>query len=696
MAGRPENLFGYFRDVDSLRGIGPRLAAALERLCGRRVRDLLFHAPSQVIDRSAVPKIADVLTGMRATIAVEVREHVPAANRRSPYKVIVGDDSGTMTLVFFHGRGDWLKKQLPVGEQRYVCGEVEDFQGQWQMAHPDYILRPDALEDLPRIEPVYPLTEGVSNKVIRKAVMQALSTVPALDDWQDTGARDAAGWPSFNAALAALHAPESGMDLSPLSPVRARLAYDEILADQLAIALVRNRERARKGRAVTSDGSLTARAQAALPYQLTGDQQAALDAVVADMRSDKAMLRLLQGDVGSGKTVVAFLAALHSIEAGHQAALLAPTEILAQQHFMTLRALGESVGISVALLTGRIKGKARAELLAALAAGDIDLLIGTHAIIQDAVVYHDLALAIIDEQHRFGVAQRLALARKGAAGVDVLGMTATPIPRTLTLALFGDMDVSRIAEKPPGRKPITTRVVARERLDAVVDSLRRAFAQGAQAYWVTPLIAESASTDMAAAEERFAHLQQHFGDKVGLLHGQMLARDKDAVMARFAEGALNLLVATTVIEVGVDVPAASIMIIEGAERFGLAQLHQLRGRVGRGDQDSSCLLIRGDHLSDVAKERLKVIRDSEDGFFLAEEDLRLRGAGEILGKRQSGLPSMLFADYAVHGELLARARKEARYLVEMDALNTGARGAALRTLLYLFERDTGIRLMQSG
>jgi len=695
MSGRPEALFSYFKDVESLAGVGPRLASAFARLVGRRVRDILFHSPVSVIDRSRMVPVASALAGQRVTLTVTIHAHHSPANSRSPYRIDVGDDSAAMMLVFFRGRGDWLLKQFPVGDTRIISGVVEDFGGTLQMTHPEYVVSPGDSASMPAFEPVYPLTAGLSNKVLRKALLSALDMVPSLGEWQDVTRRDQRGWPDFAAALRAIHTPDSAASLDPASPARARLAYDELLADQLAIALVRGAERARKGRITAGGDHVASAVQAALPYRLTGDQQQALADIVGDMKSDKAMLRLMQGDVGSGKTVVALLAAAYAVAGGHQAALLAPTEILAQQHVQSLEAMGTAAGIRVALLTGRVKGKARAALLAKLAAGEIDLLVGTHALIQDDVAFHDLALAIIDEQHRFGVGQRLKLTQKGA-GVDVLGMTATPIPRTLTMALFGDMDVSRITEKPPGRKPIVTRVISQDRLGDVIRSLQRAFADGTQAYWVTPLVAESEDTDLAAAESRFEDLQAVFGDRVAMLHGQMPARDKDAVMARFAGGEVSLLVATTVIEVGVDVPAASIMIIEGAERFGLAQLHQLRGRVGRGDQDSSCVLVRGNRLSDIAQQRLKVLRDSEDGFFLAEEDLRLRGAGEILGRRQSGLPVMHFADLMAHGDLLAEARSDARYMVEMGGLDHGVRGDALRHLLYLFERDEGVKLIRSG
>ena len=474
------------------------------------------------------------------------------------------------------------------------------------------------------------------------------------------------------------------------------MAYDELLANQLALALVRERARRGKGRVLTGDGGLVAKVREALPYTLTGDQETALSEIVADMAADHAMLRLVQGDVGSGKTVVALMAMLTAVEAGTQAALLAPTEILARQHHEAIAPLAQAAGVEVALLTGRMKGKTRAALLERLAAGDIHILIGTHALIQEDVAYRDLGLAVVDEQHRFGVYQRLALAQKGAAGVDVLVMTATPIPRTLTLTAYGDMDVSRIVEKPPGRKPVDTRVVALDRLADVVDGIARVLGQGARVYWVCPLVEESEAVDLAAVEDRHAQLKQRFGDTAGLVHGRMKGPEKDAVMADFAAGRVQLLVATTVIEVGVDVPEATVMVVEHADRFGLAQLHQLRGRVGRGDKPSSCLLLRSPAAGEAARARLNIMRETDDGFRIAEEDLRLRGAGELLGTRQSGLPEFHIADLAVHADLLAIARDDAALIVQTDPELTTDRGHRLRPLLYLFERDAAVKYLKSG
>jgi ATP-dependent DNA helicase RecG len=694
---RPEALFDYFADIERLPGIGKRNRQAVERIAGARAVDLLFHLPTSLVDRRYRPKVMEAVPGSIATVEVEVVEHRPAHSKRAPYKVICRDESGELMLVFFHARADWLRKQLPEGEHRLISGKLEHFQGQAQITHPDYMVAPEDADELPALETVYPLTAGLSGKVLRKATLAALESVPSLPEWHDAALLAREGWPGFLEAVKAVHSPEGPEALAPASLNRRRLAADELLATQLALAIVRDRTAKKRGRAMQGGGAIREKILAALPYALTGDQQAALDEILSDMASERAMLRLMQGDVGSGKTIVALLAMAAAVEAGAQAAILAPTEILANQHLESITPLAEAAGMRVAKLTGRTKGKPRAHLLEALAAGEVDILVGTHAIIQGDVAFRDLGLAIIDEQHRFGVQQRLALAAKATVGVDVLGMTATPIPRTLTLTAYGDMDVSRIREKPPGRQPIDTRVVALERLADVAAAIGRAVQTGARAYWVCPLVEESEQLDLAAAEERYAALQQYLGaDKVGLVHGKMKGPEKDAVMARFQRGEISVLVSTTVIEVGVNVPEATIMVIEHAERFGLAQLHQLRGRVGRGAGKSSCILLRAGEIGEVARARLQTMRDSEDGFLIAEEDLRLRGSGEILGTRQSGLPEFRLVDFAEHADLIELARDDARLIVNRDPELKGARGQALRHLLYLFERDEGVRLMQSG
>ena len=694
---RPEILFPLFAEITTLPGIGGRTAAHLGRLGIRTIADLLWHLPTSVVDRSYSPAVMEAPDGVIATLLVTVGKHDPAPRRgKRPYRVKCYDDSGPLDLVFFHPNTDYIRDMLPVGAERLVSGKVEHFQGQAQMSHPDYILPPSRRADLPKLEPVYALTAGLSGKMIRKAVMAALGKVPDLPEWLDPGHIASHGWPAWKTALERAHSPSSPADVSFDSFTRTRLAYDELLSNQLALVLVRARMRKRKGWSIRGDGRMQDKVRAALPFSLTGDQETVLAEIRHDMAEPAAMLRLVQGDVGSGKTIVALMAMLNAVETGAQAALLAPTEILARQHAATLAPLADAAGVRLQLLTGRDKGRARQRILEDLASGDIAILIGTHALIEKDVEFHDLALAVVDEQHRFGVHQRLKLTSKGRDVVDVLVMTATPIPRTLALTAYGDMDVSRIVEKPPGRKPIETRTISSDRLGDVVDGVGRAIDRGARVYWVCPLVEESEVSDLAAAEARHKVLAEAFGDRVGLVHGRMKGGEKDAVMADFAAGRISILVATTVIEVGVDVPEATVMIIEHAERFGLSQLHQLRGRVGRGGDKSNCLLVYSRPLGETARSRLAIMRETEDGFRIAEEDLRLRGAGELLGTRQSGMPEFRVADLAVHQDLLATARKDAVLVLTRDPRLEGERGRALRVLLYLFERDAAIRYLQSG
>ena len=692
---RPEALFPLFAPVTALSGVGPRIGALIARVAGGHVVDLCWHLPIGLIDRRFAPKVADAPAGQIATLTVRVEGHLTPRNPRLPYKVRCSDETGTLDLVFFHAQTDYLQRVLPVGEVRVVSGKVEHFRNEVQITHPDHIASLEEVDRLKAVEPVYRLTAGLTPKTLARAVRAALARAPELAEWLDAAFREKQGWRSWRASLMEAHAPEETKALESSAAARRRLAYDELLANQLALALVRAHVRRQAGRAIHGDGRLRARAVAALPFELTGSQARAVEEITAEMAAPQRMLRLLQGDVGSGKTVVALLAMLTAVEAGRQAALMAPTEILVRQHFATIEPLAEAAGVRVALLTGRDKGKARQRILDRIKAGEIDIAIGTHALIQDDVALGDLALAVVDEQHRFGVQQRLQLAAKGR-GTDVLVMTATPIPRTLTLTAYGDLDVSRLTEKPAGRRPVTTGAIPLSRLGEVVAAVDRAIRQGARVYWVCPLVEESEAVDLAAAEERFAHLTSRFPGRVGLVHGRMKGAAKDAAMADFAEGRLGILVATTVIEVGIDVPAATVMVIEHAERFGLAQLHQLRGRIGRGAAASSCLLLYASRLTETARARLRILRETDDGFRIAEEDLRLRGAGELLGTRQSGMPDFRLADLGEHAELLAAARDDAALILERDAALKTRRGEALKVLLYLFERDGAVAYVRSG
>jgi ATP-dependent DNA helicase RecG len=699
---RPSILDPLFAAATTLSGVGPKLGKSLDKLLGdethpARIIDLIFHLPTGAIDRRPSPSIAEAPIGEIATFAAQVTEHRPAppGKAKAPYRIIVEDDTGEVTLVFFHADTRHLLQTLPVGAYRIVSGKLELWEGMRQMVHPDRILDPKLAATLPSVEPVYGLTEGIGGRVMGRIAAGAAERCPELPEWQDESFHARNGFAGFREAIHALHHPPDLKAVEGDTVMRRRVAYDELLASQIALALVRRQQKKAAGRATAGDGSLRAAIAAALPFSLTEGQRKALADIHDDMEKPERMLRLLQGDVGSGKTVVALMAMAAAAEAGRQSVLMAPTEILARQHAERLAPLAHQAGLKLALLTGREKGPGRRQVLEGLANGEIDIAVGTHALFQEGVAFHDLALAVVDEQHRFGVHQRLLLGAKGEA-VDILVMTATPIPRTLALTWFGDMDVSILSEKPAGRKPITTRAISLDRYDEVVGAVGRALESGAQVYWVCPLVQESDTLDVAAAQERFDALQALFGDKVGLLHGQMPGRDKDAAMAAFSAGRSRILVSTTVIEVGVDVPNATVMVIEHAERFGLAQLHQLRGRIGRGSAASTCLLLYKGPLGPVAEARLTIMRESEDGFRIAEEDLRLRGEGEVLGTRQSGSPDWRIARPEIDGDLLAAARDDARLLIERDPHLETPRGQAVRTLLYLFERDVAIRLLRAG
>ena len=684
---RPDILNPLFAEVEVLKGIGPALAKPLHRLKLDRVIDILFHLPVSWIDRRKVEALDEADVGRNVTVPLTARDYRQSGGR-GPFRIFAEDRRGNyVTLTYFNNPG-WGKKQLPLGEERIVSGRLDRYGQELQIVHPDHVLPPAEAAAIPEREPVYPLSEGLTNHRLGDLAGQALARRPELGEWIEPSLKARQSWPDWGKALEIAHRDPAA------AKARERLAYDEVFANQLALMLVRASSRRRKGVPLNGDGSLRGRLD--LPYSPTGAQQRAVREIEGDLAQDVPMLRLLQGDVGSGKTLVALMAMLAAVEAGAQAALLAPTEILARQHYETLSRQLAGLPVNVAILTGREKGRVRESCLMGLADGSIHILVGTHAIFQQAVGYRKLGLAVVDEQHRFGVAQRMMLASKAERPPHLLVMTATPIPRTLTLTHYGEMDVSRLDEMPPGRQPVETRVVSVERLPEIVDALGRHIAAGRQAYWVCPLVEESEASDLAAAEERAQALRLRFGDRVGVVHGRMKGPDKDAMMAAFQRGDLSVLVATTVIEVGVDVPNASLMIVEHADRFGLAQLHQLRGRVGRGEERSVCLLLRSNSLTETARARLGLMRETNDGFRIAEEDLRLRGAGEILGTRQSGEAQFRLASPEQIAELAQMAMDDARLLVDRDGGLEGERGQAARALLYLMERDAAVGLLRGG
>lgn len=688
---RPEILYPLFANISSLKGVGDKAHKFLNTLLdGDKIVNLLWHLPSGIVDRSYSPKLVDAVAGRICTLKIRVIEHIPPKTSKQPYRVIVEDDTDQLELIFFKIYADSIKKNLPLGSTRIISGKIENYNGMWQMPHPDFIVKPEQFGTDMKKETVYPLTAGITNKMMCKFVQQALAKIPSFAEWQNKDFVKQQNWKDFKTALTNVHHPKYSTDLEPWCAERSRLAYDELLANQLALAIVRQKIKKQPGREIRGNGMLRKKVLESLPFELTSAQKNVLNDIYADQAEKFRMLRLLQGDVGSGKTIVALLAMLNAVECGAQAAIMAPTEILAKQHLDTIAPLAENIGLNIQLLTGRVKGKNRTQILENLENGNINIIVGTHALFQENVVFKDLAFVVVDEQHRFGVHQRLNLSEKGNKA-DVLVMTATPIPRTLVLTAYGDMEYSKIDQMPEGRKPTDTRVLPIDKLQDVVAGLKRKLAEGARAYWVCPLVEESEKLDLSAAEDRFAALQLVFGDKVGLIHGKMKEKDKDAIMERFKKGEISLLVATTVIEVGVNVPEATIMVIEHAERFGLAQLHQLRGRIKRGNNASTCLLMYAPPLSETGKERLNIMKHSEDGFEIAEKDLELRGGGEILGTKQSGFTMFKIADMSVHKNLLHIANQDAKIILKTDPKLETDRGNALRTLLYLFEKDDCVK-----
>lgn len=692
---RPNILFPLFSSIDTIKGVGDKYARLIKNLCGEKVLDILFHLPVNVIDRTATPTLKEAKDGKIWSGVVTITEHQPPASRKHPYRIYCTDGTAELVLVFFKVYKDSISKNYPIGEKRAISGKLEYFNGMWQMSHPDYTVAEQYLSLIARFEPVYPLTAGITNKMLCRLTDETLKKVPQLPEWLVPESLKDLEYISFNQAVERIHHPKNMADLLPSSTARRRVAYDEILSNQLALAFIRQKVKQQKGRAFTGTGELYQKVLSALPFSLTVAQENALNEIAADQAAPYKMLRLLQGDVGAGKTVVALLSMLKVIEEGAQTALMAPTEILAKQHYETITALCENTGITVALLTGKLKAKEKREIYEKLLAGEINIIIGTHALFTEHVVFKDLAYVVIDEQHRFGVNQRLSLSAKGDF-CDVLVMTATPIPRSLLLTAYGDMDYSKIGELPKGRKPAQTVIMNVNKMPEVIKALSRKLAEGTRAYWVCPLVEESEKSDLAAAAERYEMLRQYFGDKVGLIHGKMKEAEKDAAMEEFKNGKKTLLVATTVIEVGVNVPEATIMIIEHAERFGLAQLHQLRGRIKRGFEAGSCILFYAYPVSAVAKERLNIMKQTEDGFYIAEKDLELRGGGEILGTRQSGFTQFKLADMSCHQDLLLKARDDVQQILKTDPKLETERGKALKILLYLFEQNEAVKTYLAG
>ena len=692
---RPNILYPLFTPISALKGIGLKYGKLLKNLCGEKIIDLLLHLPVNLVDRTYSVPLSEAQEGKIWTGIVLITEHQKPATRKQPYHIYCTDGNKEIVLTFFKVYEDSLTKNYPIGSKRVISGKIEYFNGIWQMSHPDYVSSVENFSLIARQEPVYPLTAGITNKMLLKLEEDALKYLPKLPEWLAPESLNDLEYISFDDALKKIHHPKNISDLLPNSIMRRRLAYDEILSNQLALAFIRQKVKQQRGRSFKGNGSLYNKIKSSLPFELTKAQENALSEISKDQEQPYRMLRLLQGDVGSGKTIVALLSMLKVIEDGAQIAFMAPTEILAKQHYETIQLICKNTNIKVGILTGKLRPKEKREIYEKIASGEINIVIGTHALFTDSVIFKDLGYIVIDEQHRFGVNQRLSLSSKGYL-CDVLVMTATPIPRSLLLTAYGDMDYSKIDEVPKGRKPTQTVVMNVNKIPEIIAGLKRKLETGSRAYWVCPLVEESEKTDLAAATERYKSLQKEFGNKVGLVHGKMKETEKDVIMEQFKKGEITLLVATTVIEVGINVPEATIMIIEHAERFGLAQLHQLRGRIKRGYDSGNCILLYGYPISAIARERLNIIKQTEDGFYIAEKDLELRGGGELLGTKQSGFTQFKLADMSCHSDLLMKARDDVQQILKTDAKLETKRGQALKVLLYLFEQNESVKTYLAG
>jgi ATP-dependent DNA helicase RecG len=696
----------FANKISKIKGVGEKTSKNLSRLFNgleapeANFRDALFHLPYNVIRRQNNVKLLFLENGANiiATVTVENVEE-KRIRGRAIYNIICRNDSGYLTLVFFNAFADYIKTNFKVGKKIAVSGVVERFNNALQIAHPDYVVADESF--IPLCEPVYPLTYGVNNKMLYRTIKNLLSQMPKLEEWADNEYIKQNRFLSFNDSLQKLHHLNSLDDLAIDNVYRRRLAFDEILANQLALAISRKSVAKQAGNKIITNKNHYNQFTKNLPFSLTEDQRSVINEIFSDFKSGNRMFRLLQGDVGSGKTAVAIATMIDAVEAGFQTAFMLPTEILAQQQYESIKQVLQNnyfknLNIECCLITGSTKKAEKARLLEEIKQNRIQIVIGTHSLFQEAVGFANLGYIVIDEQHRFGVKQRLELSQKGDA-THVLLMSATPIPRTLAMTIYGDLEVSSIHQKPAGRKKIDTRTISKERADDVIERIKVAIEKDNRVYWVCPLVKLNEELPLeeqnlnASAEERYKTLKPIFGDAIRIVHGQMKPKEKDAAIEDFRSGKAKVLVSTTVIEVGVNVPEATIIIIENAEKFGLAQLHQLRGRVGRSDRDSSCILLYGEKLGETSRKRLQILRETDDGFKIAEEDLILRGSGDIVGTKQSGLPEYKFALLPEHKDLLFAARDYVKIILNKDPGLSSEIGKNLRILLKLFDYDKQIK-----
>ena len=684
---RPKILYKLFSNLETIKGIGPKNAKLIERLCGKYLLDLILHRPIAYIDRRNSPKIKDLSNNSIVTLILKVDGHTPSFNKRMPYKITCSDDTGQLNIVYFNLRGPYLKKMFPIGSKKVVSGKVEEFNGIFQMTHPQHIADESNLDSVKKIECVYPLTAGISSKIIQKSINSSLAIIDDLPEWIPNDYLQKNNWTSWKKSIYEMHNPnELKEDKEDI--YLNRLVFDELLSQQLTVRLIKNKISKLKGNTIKPNGSLLESLKNHLSFELTDDQNQAIKEISKDQSSPNKMLRLIQGDVGSGKTIVALHGMIQCAENSKKSILMAPTEILAEQHYNTIKFFADKLKLSCALITASNKKNHNYES---------DILIGTHALFQDKVSIDNIGLIVIDEQHRFGVHQRILLNEKAGNECDILLMTATPIPRTLELASYGDMDITKIVQKPKNRKPIITKSINLNKIESLKEALIKKLKQREKIYWVCPLVDESDKMDLQSVNQRVLDIQKYYKDfNVEMVHGQMKQEEKNKIMDNFKNFKTQILVATSVIEVGIDDPDATVIIIENSERFGLSQLHQLRGRVGRGTKQSTCILLFDGPLTENAKKRINVMKETNDGFKIAEEDLSIRGAGEILGTRQSGLPNFRLTNLNVHKSLMSQAREMAIKIVEKDPELSSDQGKSLRLLLHLFNNQVAIDYLKSG
>ena len=691
---RPAHLDLLLSPINKLKGVGPKLENIINKLGIKLNVHFLWHFPYRIIEKKYYENIHDAPINQLVTLKIEVIKHYPSKFRRQPYRVSCLANETPIDIVYFNARHPVVRSVLPVKNIKMISGKLEFFKNKFQITHPSSIENISDIQLLREKEPVYSLTAGLNMKSFIKLSNQVLQSVPDLGEWINKTLIEKYKFTSWKDAVEKLHNPEIDDTYSEKNNYRRRLAFDELFAHQLAICIVRTIDNRKKSISFKSDGNFKNKLIKNLEFKLTNSQLKVLNEIQSDLFSNKQMIRLLQGDVGSGKTIVALISMLTVIESGYQVTLMAPTSILAYQHYENISKLINKLPIDIDILTGKDKGRKRLEKLEKIKSGDTKIIIGTHALIQEGVNFNKLGLSVIDEQHRFGVYQRMAFNYKGFRP-SILVMSATPIPRTLTLAAYGDMDESRLIEKPIGRKPIKTSVLTLKKEKNLIERIKNKINNSYDKFfWVCPLIEESQELDLKAATDRYNSLNKLFKNQVLLIHGQLNEKEKEDTMEKFKNEDYRILVATTVIEVGIDIKSATTIIIEHAERCGLAQLHQLRGRVGRNNEESYCILLHKENINDTAKKRLNIMTETNDGFLIAEEDLKIRGPGEILGKRQSGLPSFNVADLSYDGDLLEEAKLNAEIIINNDPRLENNKN--LRDLLYIHERDTAIRTLNAG